>query len=90
MTRHELEMLESDFDELSRHEGVPIRQTRPRRAASQCPRQRRTHSVPLGIQGRGGKRSTFPSHVRGKVRSIPVLASNNKSPHSSPATNFST
>lgn len=89
MTCRELELLESDFDESTGHDRLHQRPQRPRRGAVKNSRQRRTPIVPLGMQARGAKRSTFRSLTRGKIRAVAMLLPNHKSLSLVPETPFS-
>ena len=89
MTCRELELLESDFDESTGHDRLHQRPQRPRRGAVQYSRQRRTPIVPLGMQARGAKRSTFRSLTRGKIRAVALLLPDHNSLTSTPDTLFS-
>jgi len=73
MTRHELEWLDSELDDARHDDRSRQRRERPRRSSVQFSKQRRPASVPLGINARGGRRSTYRSLTRGKVRTQSVL-----------------
>ena len=73
MTSREMELLASEFDEPAssrsyRKRPAPSRSATQRRSAVQFSRQRRTPGIPLGIHARGGRRSTYRSLSRGKIR----------------------
>ena len=90
MTRRELELLESDFDESSSHDRFHRPRQAPRRRAARFPRQRRAPGIPLGINARGAKRSTFRSLGLRKIRAVAMPLPNNTSLALTPATQFST
>ncbi|MCE9553174.1 MAG: hypothetical protein K8T91_07320 [Planctomycetes bacterium] len=89
MTRRELELLESDFDESSIHDRVYQRRQAPRRGVTQFAKQRRTPQIPLGMNARGARRSTFRSLSRGKIRAVAMSLPNHKTPTPTSATPFS-
>ena len=74
MTRHELELLDSEDDDACYGGRSRQRRQRPRSHNVSFARQRRTPQIPLGIKARGGRRSTYRSLTRGNLRTMPGLS----------------
>lgn len=79
MTRHELELLDTEYYEAFCDGRSHHRRQRPRSHNVSFSRQRRRPGVPLGIHARGRQRSTFRSLHRGRVGQAVVLLSSQPS-----------